>query len=178
MLMPSLNSCVNPLIYLYFNKNLLKALKDKFCRSNYWCFRCQSDNNLDFKYHGGDFNGSQFEPKYNSSQTENDIIITSTPMNQHRYDDHAIIKSNNEIQMIINDNQSNQLMNKNPKKVRHQNQRNDKVITTRFQQKEAHQNESSPPIEMKKYSNELRKPLFSNGQSHERKCIVVQTFSN
>ncbi|KAL1421031.1 hypothetical protein MTO96_004388 [Rhipicephalus appendiculatus] len=36
MLLNSLNSCVNPWIYLFFNRNLLQALRSRICR------RCSS----------------------------------------------------------------------------------------------------------------------------------------
>lgn len=36
MLLNSLNSCVNPWIYLFFNRNLVQALKQQVCR-------CQTD---------------------------------------------------------------------------------------------------------------------------------------
>lgn len=39
MLLPSLNSSVNPWIYLYFNKELVTALKEFFCR------KCIDENN-------------------------------------------------------------------------------------------------------------------------------------
>jgi hypothetical protein len=34
MLLPSLNSCVNPWIYLYFNQNLVSALREFCCRKS------------------------------------------------------------------------------------------------------------------------------------------------
>ncbi|KAH7962358.1 hypothetical protein HPB52_015689 [Rhipicephalus sanguineus] len=41
MLLNSLNSCVNPWIYLFFNRNLLQALRSRMCR------RCSSHKGTD-----------------------------------------------------------------------------------------------------------------------------------
>ena len=65
MLLSSLNSSINPYICLFFNKNLIKSVKDFFCQNN--------KRNVDIKaVIGKEVNGvyNVFETKISSSQTD------------------------------------------------------------------------------------------------------------
>ncbi|XP_054159921.1 vasopressin V1a receptor-like [Oppia nitens] len=72
MLMPSLNSCVNPWIVLFFNKNLVKTLKES-CRTCLCAIRCHKSKYVDRI----DDYLSNIEDTRCSSQTDIDFINNS-----------------------------------------------------------------------------------------------------
>ncbi|CAG2174099.1 unnamed protein product [Oppiella nova] len=72
MLMPSLNSCVNPWIVLFFNKNLVKTLTETFrrCRCANRCHKTEYINQIE------EYTSNCEDTRY-SSQTDIEFINNS-----------------------------------------------------------------------------------------------------
>jgi hypothetical protein len=75
MLMPSLNSCVNPWIVLFFNKNLVKTLIET-CRCGQWSHQTEYIHQI------GEYT-SNGDTRY-SSQTETDLINSTISAHKKR----------------------------------------------------------------------------------------------
>lgn len=86
MLMPSLNSCANPFIVFFFNKNLLKTLKES-CRCGNWCHKTEYIHQIE-EY------TSNCDTRY-SSQTEIDLINTNILLHKKRNDSNQRSRSSN-----------------------------------------------------------------------------------